>query len=219
MRGLLALLCLTASMAGCALAPPSPLGSDQIKTLRLTDISVSTAPDAEIVWGNAEHEFVTAHKAENPKPATAAPIETASLTNGAPTETSEYNAIANSPEGRAHIRSKAESRVKDALETNLKPALQSGTRPVRLEVSIRTFFVPSPVQRVVVGGVPGMTATAVLKDAETGQTLAQIKDQFTVAPAGNGILGVLVDQAFSDLDVRVANSYADAYRRWLLQET
>lgn len=218
MRGFFALVVLACSMAGCAMAPPSPLSADQIKSMRLTEIAVETAPGAEIVWGNAEHEFVTAHNAANPKRLTSAPIETASINHNAPTDTSEYNAIVASPEGQAFIRNKAANRVKEALETNLKPALQSGTRPVRLEIAIQTLFVPSAVQRVVVGGVPGMSAIAVLKDAKTGEKLVQ-KELATFAPAGNGLLGVLVDQAFSDLDVRVANSYADTYRNWLLNET
>ena len=39
-----------------------------------------------------------------------------------------------------------------------------------------------------------------------------------MAMSGNGWAGVLVDQALSDLDVRLAESYAEQYRKWLLHE-
>jgi hypothetical protein len=215
---LLAVAILTLSIAGCATAPPSPLGADQIKSLRLTEISVVTAPDAKIIWGNAEQEFVTQHRTVKPSAATRTVAETGSLPDAAVADTAEYNEIVKSPEAQAYVRHRAEARVRESLEVSLKPALQTGARPVRLEVSISEMFVPSAALRVVVGGVPTIMATAVLKDAATGETLATNTNQLAAATAGNGVIGVLVDQGFSDLDARVANSYAEAYRRWLLHD-
>ncbi len=217
MRRMIALLPLFL-FGGCASEIPSPLGADAIKSMRLTDVAVTVAPDAEISWGNAEHEYVTAHKASNPKPSKQPVVETGSIHDPVGADTSEANAIAATPEGKAFVRAKAASRVKDALDTGLKPALQSGTRPVKLEITVHAFSVPSAVQRVLVGGHPLLKASAVLKDATTGEVLVSRPNSVAVAMSGNGWAGVLVDQALSDLDVRLAESYAEQYRRWLLHE-
>jgi hypothetical protein len=56
MRGIVTLLAVAFLVAGCAAEIPSPLGADAIKSMRLTDVAVTVAPDAVISWGNAEHE-------------------------------------------------------------------------------------------------------------------------------------------------------------------
>lgn len=172
-----------------------------------------------ISWGNAEHEYVTAHNASSPKPSKRPVVETGSIHDPVGADTSESNALAAaSPEGKACVRAKAASRVKDALDTGLKPALQSGTRPVKLEVTVHAFSVPSAIQRVLVGGQPVLNASAVLKDATMGEVLVSRPNTIAMAMSGNGWAGVLVDQALSDLDVRLAESYAEQYRKWLPHE-
>jgi hypothetical protein len=215
---MIALLPLAFLVAGCASEIPSPLGADAIKTMRLTDVAVTVAPDAIIWWGNAEHEYVAAHNASAQKPSKQPVVETGSLHDPVGADTAESNALAATPEGKAFVRAKAASRVKDALDTGLKPALQSGTRPVKLEVTVHAFSVPSAIQRVLVGGQPVLNASAVLKDATTGEVLVSRPNTMAMAMSGNGWAGVLVDQALSDLDVRLAESYAEQYRKWLLHE-
>ena len=88
----------------------------------------------------------------------------------------------------------------------------------KLEVTVHAFSVPSAIQRVLVGGQPVLNASAVLKDATTGEVLVSRPNTMAMAMSGNGWAGVLVDQALSDLDVRLAESYAEQYRKWLLHE-
>ena len=52
----------------------------------------------------------------------------------------------------------------------------------------------------------------------TGEVFATRPNAIAMAMAGNGWAGVLVDQALSDLDVRLTESYAEQYRKWLLHE-
>lgn len=209
------LLCL----AGCASELPSPLNPDKVKSLRLNDVVVTVAPDAEISWANAEHEFLVAHKASGAKPVKSADASPASLTDATTADAAEASALAASPAGKAFVHDKVAARLKAAFDTKLKPALQGGVRPVRLEVTVHAFSIPSALQRMALGGLPGMNATAVLKDAATGEVIVSQAKKNAFAMAGNGWGGVLLDQAFSDLDVRLAEAYADEYRRWLLHET
>lgn len=219
MRGALAVLIASFCLAGCATGMPSPLSYDKIKSLRLNDVVVTVAPDASISWANAEHEYLTAHKASGAKPVKQDTAVPASLTDATSADAAEASALAASPEGKAFVRDKAAARLKTALDAKLKPALQSGVRPVRLEVTVHAFVIPSALQRVALGGMPAMNASAVLKDAATGEVIAAQPQKNAYAIAGNGWGGVLLDQAFSDLDVRLAEAYADDYRRWLLHET
>jgi len=53
-----------------------------------------------------------------------------------------------------------------------------------------------------------------LKDAKTGAVLAS-SNQKSAAPSGNGELGVLVDQGFSDLEDSLMSAYLDNVNRWL----
>jgi hypothetical protein len=57
-------------------------------------------------------------------------------------------------------------------------------------------------------------AVTTIKDARTGVELAKL-DQATAAPAGQGILGVVVDQG--SLEDRVPDVYVSQVRNWLLK--
>jgi hypothetical protein len=94
------------------------------------------------------------------------------------------------------------------------PKYSGGTRPVRLEIEIKLFRIPSPLQRIVLGGSPGFVAVTVLRDAATGKELAR-DERPAVSYAGNGIIGVAVDQAFDDLEDRVLDQYVANVRSWL----
>ncbi len=208
---------LAAGLAGCAEVPVSPLAKDAAAGLRLAQVEIKVADDATVLWGNAEHEYVVAQRAA-PAARKAKPIETGSLGDPANSDAAEATALANSAEGKAFVRAKVVERLKGAVGEAFKGRLEAGTRAVKLEVVVTGFFVPSAIQRVVLGGAPGLTARVVLRDAVTGAELAA-RDNFGAnAYAGNGIGGVLIDQALEDLDVRLARNFAVDYRRWLLNE-
>lgn len=97
------------------------------------------------------------------------------------------------------------------------PKLATGTREVKLEVEVHSFLIPTAIQRVVVGGTPMMGAMTYLRDARTGAQLAKL-DRMASGMAGNGVLGVLVDQAFSDLDDRVLDRWIEQVESWLLKK-
>lgn len=217
MRERAGLLALVLALAGCAAAPPSPLGRDQVARLRLDQVSVTMAPDAAVSWGAAEDEYVKSKAAELPAAKLKQPVqETASLASPASATDAQYAALVASPEAKAFVRDRAASRLKTAFEESVKPAVQAGTQPVRLEITVKSFQVPSALQRVIVGGQPTVLASIELKDAATGAVLASRPDFGTTAYAGNGWGGVLLDQAMDDLDVRLTKAAAETYRDWLV---
>jgi hypothetical protein len=46
-----------------------------------------------------------------------------------------------------------------------------GARPVRLEIVVKRFTVPSVASRILIGGDPDMAASATLVDARTGAVI------------------------------------------------
>lgn len=215
---LLSLGLILALIAGaCATIPPSPLSADAAKSLRLEGVNVSLAPDATVMWANAEQEYVAAHDAKA-TPAKKAVTETGAigLTDPNAATSSHYNELVKSPEGQSYVKSRVTTRLSTALEGQLKPRMQTGVKAVKLEVVVHQFSVPSAVQRVVIGGVPVIKASAVLRDAATGAVIAERKEMIAVSYAGNGWGGVLADQMMEDLDVRLVNSYASQFSDWLL---
>lgn len=203
--------------AGCASIPPSPLTFDAAKTLRLESVNVTMAPDATVSWANAENDYVAARRAKGDLPkkkinevAATGPGDTRAVDDAIHTE------IVQSPEGQSYLKDRVTGRLTDALTTHVKTQLQNGNKPVKLDVTVHTFIVPSAVQRVVIGGAPVIAASAVLRDASSGAVIAERQNMISAAMAGNGWGGVLADQLFDDLDVRLVNSYAQQYRDWLI---
>jgi hypothetical protein len=203
-----AVVVLVAALSGCASAPPSPLGKADVARLRLDQVTVAVAPDATVNWANAEDEFAKS-KAATLSAAKQPVQETGSLAAPGTPADSQYAALIASPEAKAYVRERVAGRVKAALEETVKPALNTGTQAVRLEVTVKSFVVPSAIQRVIVGGQPMVMASIELKDAATGAVLASRPDFLAVAYAGNGWGGVLVDQTLDDLDVRLARNAAE----------
>ena len=121
--------------------------------------------------------------------------------------------VMNSPEAKAFVRDRLSALIKRHLAANVLPKYQ-GTRPVRLEVTVNTFVIPSAVMRMVIGGTPQLDAVTVLKDAKTGAELARL-ERPAAAYAGNGWLGVALDQMGADLEVRVLRGYTGTVLRWL----
>lgn len=204
-------------VAACALAPPSPLTLTSAQQLRLDQVVVTVSPDAHVSWGNAAHEFVVVQRNRGLAPQPTNQIA-ASVHDPQSKEADADQALAATPEGKAFIHAKVSNRLKEALERSIKSRLQGGHRSTRLEVTVKSFAIPSAVERVMIGGRPFIVASAELKDAVTGEVLAKREDLAATAIAGNGWGGVLADQLFDDLDVRVVNSYAERYHAWLLPE-
>ena len=83
-----------------------------------------------------------------------------------------------------------------------------------MEVEVRGFVIPSPLQRVAFGGNPLLETTTQLRDVTTGEVIGKL-DRLAAATAGNGLLGVAIDQAGDDLEDRVLDAYVSNVRTWL----
>jgi hypothetical protein len=200
-------LAATVLLGGCATATMT-LSQDELRSIRIERVEVVYAPDVVISWDKVEYEYVNSIKAAQKD---AKPWK--QVSNDEKAQWEEHSRIARSPEGQAHIRGKLTDEFKRRMGETIVPQFQ-GDRPVILEVNLLAFSIPSPGERIMLGGAPTMGAITVLKDAKTGQELAKM-DRATGAAAGNGILGVLVDQAFSDLEDRLFNAYIDQLREWM----
>lgn len=196
-------------VAGCATVA-NDLTIEEVRSLRITGVDVVFKPEAELWWGNAEREFVERVQSGALTGPARAPRKAA---DGPPDSADEFQRIASSPESIAYQREKLSGMIKDRLNREVLPQFQ-GSRGARLLVEVQGFTIPSAVQRVVLGGNPILGAVTVLKDEASGKELAKM-DRIAAAPAGSGIIGVAIDQGFSDLEDRVIGSYADQVRQWL----
>lgn len=212
-------LALSASVMGCASAPPSPLTLADANKIKIQSIKVAVAPDAAISWGSMEGEFVNQKRSKKELPK-ASHIETGSIGLQGRDPNDDVNAeLIKSPEGQEFLKAQVAKRLTGALENEFAANRNIGTRPAKLEVTVRNFFIPSAAQRVLIGGAPIIVASAVLRDAQSGAIIAERQNLGSAAFAGNGVAGVLADQFFSDLDVRVVNAYASQYKEWLFPKT
>jgi len=194
LRGAIAFGFAALALAGCVTAK-NTLSTDDVATLRFSGVDVSFAPDARIVWGDGERAFAASKR----QPAT------------------ESDDLAKTPEGQAYLRNAVASKVKAAVEQNLSGSL-AGSRSVRINVTVKTLVIPSAIQRIIIGGHHSMTADVTLVDAKTGAALLPYEGQTTLAMAGQGIAGTILDAALlSDPVDRVVASYATQYRDWLLR--
>jgi hypothetical protein len=207
-----------AFVSGCATAPPTPLTLASARSLKLEMVMVTVAPDAIISWANVEQEYLNSQRQAGtlPKPKI---TETGSIGLNADPNAADSAAVAElmkTPEAQAHVRGRIAGGLKASLDKTLVPEFKDGDRPTRLEVSVKEFFIPSAAQRVLIGGLPVIVASAVLKDSRTGEVLAERKDMPAVGYAGGGWGGVLLDQLGDDLDVRVVGSYSAQFKDWLV---
>jgi hypothetical protein len=200
------------ALGGCATIH-NPLSLQDIAALRIVAVTVSFKPDVEISWVAAEQEFVdraNAERARDPKTRHKVKMHDGV---GDPAADEQRRLVA-SPEGKSFVQNKVAALIGDRLKRDIVPQLNGG-REARLEVMVHGFVVPHAVQRAVLGGVPLLLAVTVLKDARTGAELAKL-DQATAAGAGQGILGVIVDQG--SLEDRVLDVYISQVRNWLLKK-
>ena len=189
---------IAATMAGCKTAENS-LRREDVASFKLTGVTVRYKPDASIMWEDAVRAYATASNVVDDKLAEAS----------------------TSPQAKAYMQKFLADRIKGTLERNLSPKL-AGTRPVRLEVSVRTFTVASAVQRILIGGTHMMIADAVLVDARTNATIVSYPDLAASAAAGQGVLGTAITaaveagQGVTPAD-RILINYADSYSGWLIK--
>jgi hypothetical protein len=95
----------------------------------------------------------------------------------------------------------------------------NGSRPVRLDVVVKSFALSSAVQRILIGGGRGMVADANVVDARTGAVIVAYPE----LRAGQGIVGTAVQAAIDNASEqsvaeKLAVRYGELYRRWLLHQ-
>jgi hypothetical protein len=191
----MALAALGLLLCGCVTAS-NTLAPDQVATLRLQGVAVTFRPDARIWWGDGERAFA-ASKGRS---------------------ILEAEELAKTEEGQAYLRNTIAAKLTQAFEDNLTGELQ-GLRPVRLEIAVKDIEIASAAQRILIGGHHRLTADVTLVDARTGAVVLAFSEQNAIAQAGQGIGGVLLDNAFlGDPIDRVIQNYATQYRNWLLRK-
>lgn len=187
-----------------------------MRSINIQQIDITYAPNVEIWWGNAEREYAAkvAPNSNTVKPAKSA--SDIGAAQGAQ-DGDDYRAIMDTPEAKKYQRDKLEAMIRDRLNTFVVPDYK-GTRPVRLEVLVKNFVIPSPLQRLAIGATPPLlNAETVLRDAATGKELAKL-DKVSTGTAFGGIIGVAVDQAGDDLEDRALDDYVKNVRAWLAGE-
>lgn len=200
MARLLAVLAGVFVLAGCVTAKNS-LSQDDISSMKLTDIAVSFAPDATMQWEDGIRAYATAKSIPDDQIATAT----------------------NTPEAKAYAQNLLAPRIKAGVEKAMAGQL-NGNRPVRLNIVIRSFTISPAIQRVVIGGSHGMVADANLVDARTGASILAHPKLSAVLIVGQGVLGTAVQAAIDSASTqstvdKIADSYGNNYREWLLSKT
>jgi hypothetical protein len=188
------------ALTGCVTAENS-LSQNDIASMKLTDVSVSFAPDATIQWEDGIRAYATAKAIPDDQIAT----------------------VTNTPEAKAYAQTLLAVRIKAGVEKAMAGQL-SGSRPVRLNIVVRSFTISPAIQRVVIGGGHGMVADANLVDARTGANIMAHPKLAVALVVGQGVLGTAVQAAIDSASTqsttdKVADRYGDSYRSWLLRKT
>ncbi len=189
------------ALAGCVTTAENSLSQNDIASMRLTGVTVSFAPDARVQWEDGIRAYATSKAITDDQIATAA----------------------NTPEGNAFVQNMLAPRIKAEIEKVMAGQL-NGTRPVRLDVTVKTFALASAVQRILIGGGRGMIADANLVDARTGAVIIANHDLRAVLFAGQGIVGTAVQAAIDSSSTqnvveKLVDRYGESYRDWLLRRT
>lgn len=211
MMPVLILLGLTLALSGCATSV-NKLSVNEMAGLRIQGVDIRYAPKASIRWGNAKHDYLRQPGVQAEVKRIAKKAE-ARADDFEQDEAGAQSKVMNSPEAQAYMRKRVDGLIMKSLNQNVLPKYK-GTRPVRLEVTIVGFAIPSAVARVVIGGTPMLAAVTTLKDAGSGVELAKL-DKVSAAYAGSGLVGVLIDQAGDDLENRVVAGYTKDVLDWL----
>lgn len=187
------------ALAGCVTANNS-LSQSDIASMKLAGVAVSFAPDAHIQWEDGLRAYADSKAVSLEQAAT----------------------MADTPEVKAFVQGLLTPRIKAGVEQVLAARL-AGTRPVRLDIRVKSLLFPSAIQRVVIGGHRGMTADANLVDARTGALIVAYPELNASLYTGQGIVGAAVQAAIdnnatqSPVD-KVSVRYGEIYRNWLLKD-
>ncbi|MET3333968.1 MULTISPECIES: hypothetical protein [Bradyrhizobium] len=130
--------------------------------------------------------------------------------------------MADVPEVKAFVQGLLTPRIKAGVEQVLAARL-AGTRPVRLDIRVKSLLFPSAIQRVVIGGHRGMIADANLVDARTGALIVAYPELNAALYTGQGIVGAAVQAAIDNNATqtpvdKVSVRYGEIYRNWLLKD-
>jgi hypothetical protein len=185
------------ALAGCVTTENS-LTKNDIAVMKLTAVTVSFAPDANVQWEDGIRAYATAKSIPDDEIATRT----------------------NTPEGKAYVQNLLAPKIKSGVERVMAGQL-NGTRPVRLDIVVKSFTIASAVQRILIGGGYGMAADANLVDAKTGAVIIAHPNLTGVLLAGQGVLGTAVQAAVDNsykqgVPERIVESYAEGFRDWLL---
>jgi hypothetical protein len=189
------------ALAGCVTTAENSLSQNDIASMKLTGVTVSFAPDAGIQWEDGIRAYATSKAITDDQIATAT----------------------NTPEGKAYVRTMLAPVIKTGVTKSLTGQL-IGSRPVRLDVVVKSFAIASAVQRILIGGGRGMVADANLVDARTGAIIVAYPELMAATYAGQGIAGTLVQAAIDNASEqsvaeKLAFRYGEIYRSWLLRQS
>jgi hypothetical protein len=193
---LLAVALLASALGGCML-PTNTLSKADIATFKLADIRVSVAPGAKIIWYEPLQAYAAAKKIPD----------------------EQYVDAIKTEEAKAHVNSLLASKVKGAMEKEMGAAL-NGARPVRLEIAVTQFLVPTAPQRLLVGGVYAINADITLVDAKSGAVLIAHPNLGASLHAEGGVVGVVAQAVVDSVGRPASDSLIDQlatiYRIWLI---
>jgi hypothetical protein len=196
----MAALGLVFALAGCVTAENS-LSQNDIVGMKLTAVTVSFAPDSLVSYDNVIQALGI--------PKTIAD--------------DQITATARTPEGRVYLQGLLAPRIKAGIEKVMASQL-NGSRPVRLEVTIKSFTMAGVVQSILIGGDRQLTADANLVDARTGALVIANPRLQAFLPAGGGVVGTAVQAAIDNSAERnpadkLIDLYGENYRNWLLRQS
>jgi len=184
-------------LAGCKTVENS-LSQNDVSAMKLAGVTVRFAPEATIQWEDGIRAYATSKAITDDQISTAA----------------------NTPEGKAFVQNMLAPRIKAGLEQKVGPQL-TGSRPVRLEIVVKSFMLASAVQRVLIGGGRVMVADANLVDARTGALIIAYPDMLASLYAGQGIAGTAIQAAVDASSQqapadKLVDHYGFLYGNWLL---
>lgn len=191
-RRTFAALVLGVALAGCTVGYGQRLDPSLVESFKLQQVDVVVPETATFYWGDGERAY--ARSINRPE--------------------SESQTLGATPGGHAFMQAEAAQRIKTAFDAELRGKF-TGTRPVRVQVTMQDVYVSSPLQNILIGGDYHMAAGVTLVDAKTGEVIAANSGLRTRAPTGNGLVGAAIDHAIGDPFDRLANQLAGSYRDWL----
>jgi hypothetical protein len=187
------------ALSGCVTAENALLPND-IAAMKLTAVTVGFTPDASVNSEEGERAYAGAK---------ALPSE-------------QVTAATRTPDYKDTVHAMLGARIKAGVEQAVAGRL-NGSRPVRLDLVVGEFTIPSVAQRLLIGGGPMMHASATLVDARTGAVIIAHPDVQAFLLRGSGIIGVAVASAMDNAtnqtqESRLIAEYGRAYRSWLFRE-